>query len=56
MWDWLFSTCFPYRLGRYENYLIILVMFLIFTGVLSTPISFVANFIFRGILMLFGLA
>ncbi len=45
-----------YLIGRYENYLIILVMFLIFTGVLSTPISFVANFIFRGILMLFGLA
>ncbi len=45
-----------YLIGRYENYLIILVMFLIFTGVLSAPISFVANFIFRGILMLFGLA
>lgn len=45
-----------YLIGRYENYLIILVMFLIFTGVLSTPISFVANFIFRSILMLFGLA
>lgn len=45
-----------YLIGRYENYLIILVMFLIFTGVLGTPISFVANFIFRGILMLFGLA
>lgn len=44
-----------YLVDRYENYIIILVMLLIFTGVLSTPLSFLSNFIFRGILMLFGL-
>lgn len=44
-----------YLVDRYENYIIILVMFLIFTGVLSTPLSFLTNVIFRGILMLFGL-
>lgn len=44
-----------YMVDRYHNYIVIVVMFLIYTGVLSTPISFLSNFVFRGILMLFGL-
>ncbi len=44
-----------YLVDRYENYIIILVMFLIFTGVLPVLPFFLTNVIFRGILMLFGL-
>lgn len=52
-------ACLPdrilYKFLPYERYFIIIVLILMWVGVLSVPINFIANYIYNGIMWLTGL-